>query len=52
MFETLKKDEKLKKAKKIFLDAVSKDSDWQGDAKKAFNFRDGLGQWSKEEKEI
>lgn len=52
MFETLKKKEKLQKAKKVFLDSVSKDSNWQSEAKRAFNFRDGLGQWSKEEKQI
>jgi hypothetical protein len=52
MFEKLKKVEKLQKAKKHFLDAVSKDSTWQGDAKKAFNFRDGIGQWTKEELQI
>ena len=52
MFETLNKKDKLQKAKKQFLDAVAQDSDWQGDAKKAFNFRDGLGQWTKEEMQI
>ena len=52
MFETLSKKDKLQKAKKQFLDAVAQDSDWQGDAKKAFNFRDGLGQWTKEEMQI
>jgi hypothetical protein len=52
MFETLNKKERLKKAKKLFLETVSNDSSWQGDAKKAFNFRDGLGQWTKEEMQI
>jgi hypothetical protein len=52
MFETLKEKEKLQKAKKIFLEATSKDSTWQGDAQRSFAFRDGLGQWTKEEKQI
>jgi hypothetical protein len=52
MLETLNKKEKLQKAKKLFLDSVSQDSDWQGEAKRSFNFRDGLGQWTKEEKQI
>lgn len=52
MFETLKKTEKLQKAKKVFLESVSKDSNWQGEASRAFGFRDGEGQWTKEEKQI
>ena len=51
MFEQLAKAEKLKKAKKVFIESVSIDGDWQGTARHAFNIRDGI-QWSKEELEI
>jgi hypothetical protein len=52
MFETLKKNERLTKAKKIFLESVSADSEWQKTAITAFGFRDGDGQWTKEEMQI
>lgn len=51
MFEKLNKKLKLKKAKKLFMDAVDRDGKWQQDAREDFKFRDG-DQWSEEEKQI
>jgi hypothetical protein len=52
MFEKLNKVKKLRKAQKLFLETVSSDSEWQRTAVTAFGFRDGDGQWTKEEKQI
>jgi hypothetical protein len=51
MFEKLRKSKKLAKAKKMFLESVSKDSGWQRKAIGWFAFRDGE-QWTKEERSI
>lgn len=52
MFEQLTKRAKLKKAKKLFIDAVSKDSGWQKLARDDFAFHDGTGQWTSEDKKM
>jgi hypothetical protein len=51
MFESLTKKDKLKRAKKLFINALDKDAAWQFEAWDDFKFRDGQ-QWSEEEKEI
>ena len=51
MFEQLKKKKKLEEAKKLFTDALNKDTKWQSDARDDFKFRDG-DQWSDEERQI
>jgi hypothetical protein len=51
MFETLTQKKKLERAKKLFMDAMSKDTYWQKEAREDFKFRDG-DQWSDEEKQI
>lgn len=52
MFERLNKEQKLKKAKKLFIDAVDSDAIWQREAREDFLFRDGTGQWTAQEKKI
>jgi hypothetical protein len=51
MFEQLQKKKKLERAKKMFIDALNKDTKWQQEARDDFKFRDG-DQWSDEEKQI
>ena len=51
MFEKLSKKAKLDQAKKLAMDAITKDLPWQGQARTDFDFRDG-NQWSSEEKAI
>jgi len=51
MFDGLKKEEKLKRAKKLHIQAASADSDFQREAKEDFEFRDGF-QWTKQEKQL
>jgi hypothetical protein len=51
MFEQLTKMKKLERAKKMFVDALNKDTAWQNEARDDFKFRDG-DQWSDEEKQI
>jgi hypothetical protein len=51
MFEKLNKKKKLERGKVLFIDAVNRDREWQGEARQDFNFRDG-DQWSSEERAI
>lgn len=51
MFEKLNKKKKLEKAKKLFIDALSRDNAWQREAREDFRFRDGK-QWTEEEEQI
>lgn len=51
MFEKLNKKKKLERGKELFIDAVNRDREWQGEARQDFNFRDG-DQWSSEERAI
>ena len=51
MFEKLSKQKRLEKAKQLFMDAVTKDSEFQEAAKDDFDFRNGK-QWTDEEEQI
>jgi hypothetical protein len=51
MFESLTKKAKLDQAKKLFINALDRDMNWQAEARDDFNFRDG-DQWSTDEKQI
>jgi hypothetical protein len=50
-FDKLSQEDKLKKAKELFQDAVTADNKWQREARDDFAFRDGA-QWTPEEKRI
>jgi hypothetical protein len=52
MFEQLSKKKKLERAKSLFIDMLNKDNKWQQEARDDFQFRDGTGQWTDEEKQI
>ena len=51
MFEQLNKKKKLERGKKLFIEALDKDTPWQQLAREDFEFRDGK-QWSDEETQI
>jgi hypothetical protein len=51
MLEQLNKKKKLERAKKLFSDAQGSDTNWQAEAVKMFNFRDG-NQWTSEERQV
>jgi hypothetical protein len=51
MLENLNKKKKLERAKKLFSDAQGSDTNWQSEAIKMFNFRDG-NQWTADERQV
>jgi hypothetical protein len=50
--KTYNKDKKLEAVKTFFDEAITYDREWQTNAEESFGFRDGHGQWTKEEKDI